>query len=97
MCGEEPVEIGLLSGRLLEDERDGGQGNGSVQWAEIILRRRHGVNMTCQAGAMRVLDRTLDEARLGGEDAGQDTSDEKRLWDESSVATGTGIGTPTKD
>ena len=75
--GEEAVQIGLLFGRLLEDERDGRQGFGRIQRTEIVFGLRHGVNVTCQADAARILDGTFDEAGLGGEGAGQDTSDEK--------------------
>jgi hypothetical protein len=70
--GEEAVEIGPLFGCRAEDQRNGRQGYGSVQRAEIVLHLRHGVNVTCHA----------DEERLGGERCGEDTSDEKGSWND---------------
>jgi hypothetical protein len=39
--------------------------------------------MTCHAGAVRILDRTFNQARLGVEGAAEDTRDEKVLWDDA--------------
>jgi hypothetical protein len=80
---EESVQVGLLFGRLAEDEYNGRQGYGCVQRAEIVFGLRHGVNLTGHAGAVRVLDRTFDKAGLGREHAGEDTGDEKVLSDDS--------------
>jgi hypothetical protein len=39
--------------------------------------------MACHAGALRVLNGTSDEARLGGKGAGENTSEEKGLSDDA--------------
>ena len=79
--GEEAVQVGLLFGRLLKDEGDGRQDGGRVQRTEIVFGLRHGVKVTRQADATRILNGTFDEAGLGGKGAGQDTSDKKESYD----------------
>lgn len=79
--GKQAVEVGLLCGRLTEDDRDGLQGDGGVHGAEIVFGLRHGLNVTRHAKALCVLNRTFYEARLSGQGSGQYTCDEKGLWD----------------
>ena len=75
--GEKRVKVGLLFGRLAEDQRDGRQGDAGVQRAEIVLGLRQRVNVPIHPNALRVPNLTFDEARLSADGAGENTSDEK--------------------